>query len=307
MKTISTLFILFIAFSVSAQETPDPSVLKSEIKNLEKVVKEQEKDIAKLEKELAKIRPDAEQAMRDAKNITEMRDRKKAEFEAFEYDKKKAELKALEKESKSTAKDLSKTIKSKEKLSSKINEQEREAEILRKATNELESKVAGLNAKVSVHSDEEKSRMKSALKGKEPADSLLLAKASSHNNNQEQLKSSQKQLSKEQKALAKTSSNLEDAKAEKSKLVEREALLTDASEKLVLQVSELDKLVESMDPKAIQKELSDLQKQASEAAITYDNLNSQLVQQQTIIDEKHDILESKKQEIREKTSILDKL
>ncbi|NEN22659.1 hypothetical protein G3O08_03955 [Cryomorpha ignava] len=307
MKTLSLFFALILTLGVYGQDTPDPAVLKSEIKGLEKVVKEQEKDIAKLEKDLAKIRPDSEQAMRDAKNITDMRDRKKAEFESFEFDKKKAELKALKKESKTTAKDLSKTTKAKEKLKSKINELDRESEVLTKSVSTKEATVSDLNSKVSAYDTDEQKRMRTAQKSKEPQDSLLLANASRFDSHKAQLNDSQKDLSKETKSLTKIDSNLRDAKTDLAQHEDREILLSNASEKLKTDVAEKSAILDSMNSKAVEKELTDLQKKASAAQTTYENLNNTLEQQQKVINEKHDVLEAKKQEIREKQSVLDKL
>lgn len=307
MKTLSLFIALILTFGVYAQETPDPSVLKSEIKGIEKIVKEQEKDIAKLEKELAKIRPDSEQAMRDAKNITEMRDRKKTEFEAFEFDNKKTELKAIKKESKTTAKDLSKTTKAKTKLNSKMKELDRESEVLTKSTKSNQSEVDDLNAKVSVYSSEDQKQMRLAAKSKEPQDSLFMARARTFNANQTKLKEAEKSFSKESKSLSKVDSNLKDAKNDLAKLEDKESLLNSDNERLKKAVEEQTAMLASMNPKAVEKELNDLQKKASAAQTTYENLNNTLEQQQKVIDEKHDVLESKKQEIREKQSVLDKL
>src|SRR5690554_4289040 len=209
MKTTSLLFaFLILSLGVFAQEAPDASTLKTEIRSLERAVKDEEKDIARLEKDLAKIRPEAEQAKRDAKNISDMLNRKKAEFEAFGYDKKKAELKALKKEAKKTSKNLSKTVKKHKKLDSQIKKAERNAENQSNIASDKGKEIANLEGKLSHYSEEEKLEMQSALKSKEPVDPELLQRANAFKADQDQLKAAQKEFSKQEKTHSKTASKL---------------------------------------------------------------------------------------------------
>ena len=308
MKNISLLFaFLILSLGVFAQAAPDASTLKSEIKSLEKAVKDEEKAISRLEKDLAKIRPDAEQAQRDAKNISDMRTRKQAEFDAFSYDKKSAELKSLKKESKKASKNLSKTIKSQKKLDSQIKKMDQGAADQGKAVSEQEKQISHLEGKLSHYSAEEKLEMQMALKSKEPVDPELLQKATAFKADQDQLKEAQKAISKEEKAHSKANSKLDKSKSQVSDLGKDEAAFTSQAESLERQVKAKEDELKTMDPKAVKKELANLQKQATQAEATHEKLNSELMQQQKIIDEKHNILEVKKQEIREKQSVLDKL
>ena len=307
MKITSLFFAFILTLGVYAQETPDAATLKTEIKSLEKAVKDEEKDIARLEKSLAKIRPDSEQAMRDAKNINDMRDRKKAEYEAYAFDKKKSELKSLKKQQKSASKKLSKTLKSQKKLESEIKKTDQSIGDQGIAVTDQEKQISNLEGKLSHYSPEEKLEMQMALKSKEPVDSLLLQRATAFQADEDQLKAARKALSKEEKSLSKEDSKLDRSKSEVSDLAKDEVTYTSESDNLKRQVKAKEDELKTMNPKAIKKELAKLQKQAAKAEATHEKLNNELTQQQKIIDEKHNVLESKKQQIREKQSVLEKL
>ena len=87
MKRITTLLIIsFFTLGAAAQENEkqDKSVIKSEIKDLDKLIKDQTKEVEKIEKSLASVRPDLEQAKRDVSMLESRKDSIKSATQAFD-------------------------------------------------------------------------------------------------------------------------------------------------------------------------------------------------------------------------------
>ncbi len=306
MKYIVFTLALLLSGASFAQDDVDPSVLKSQIKELEKVIKTQDKDVVKIEKKLAKIRPEAEQAKRDAENIKEMRVRIKEEFEAFEYDKKEAELKATKKELKGVSKNLSKATSKKEKLKSQINEIEREAELLANSRNTKQNQISEAKGKLEAIPAEEKEQLRVALKSKTPNETAVAERATLLQSNEMIVADAGKELKGLEKNYSKLDSKKKSLDNKKQNYVDQETQLTATKAEMTAKAEALEQKLETMNPKAIEKELIQLEKDENTAQIRYEELNTQLVQNQAIIDELHDMMEGQKQMVRDKQSALDK-
>lgn len=307
MKYFLLISSLLIFSIVDAQNIPEASELKSQIKSLEKVAKSAVKDVEKLEIALAKVKPEAEQAKRKAKALEDLYANKKAAFDAFDYAAKEDHYKSLKKEAKKAAKSYEKLLKKEEKLRSEISDLQESRVAEAKAVAAAKSNLAEIEGKISVYPPDEQERLLDGLKDQTLQDSLEISKAQKLKQNIAQKKEAEKTLKDAEKNADKIADKLAKAQGELAELEAAEGASAANKAKLEKAENSAERELSTMDAKAVQKELSNYKQQRSEAQAKYENLNKKIAEQQKIIDEKYDLVEAKKQEIRKKQSILDKL
>ncbi len=305
MKKLSVIILLLsiAQFSLAQGET-DSDLLKTQIRELEKVVKTEEKEVEKLEKSLVSVRPAAEQARRDADNIKEMYVQKKSAFEAFHYDQKTATLKSNQKALKNLDKDVKTLAKNQTKLEASLSNATTEHEMLTQQNGSRNAELEMVKTQNNSVSKEEEQAHAALLKSKEAQGTEQHNNAVLYKQNIEKekalekdVRSVQKNASKKQNEIAKTKLSA-DENAKRKMAVEKE--FTD----LKISVDSLSAKLALMNPKKVNRELADLDKQAKEVQLNHAKLQAELDQTTRTINEKHDLMEKRKQEIREKESIL---
>lgn len=301
---------MIVALSISAPllaQDSDASALKARAKVLEKQANDLEKELEKQEKSIAKVRPAAEQAQRDLNNIKELQQRKRDEFEAFQYDKKAAALKTNQKELKKLEKDK----KSLEKKQAKLDENARSAETeeaklkAEAATRQVELS-ATEKARPTYTRDEERA-FAEALKSKEPVDPELLQRAQEWQMHQQRQQSLEQELKTTQKGAKKSSKSAESAKRAATDNQRRLETVTAECDVLKKTTEAQAAELKTMNPKVVKKELSDYDKQIAKLQGEFDKVSRELNTTLQTINERHDELEKTKQEIREIESQLRRL
>lgn len=306
-KIISSLAVaLLLNCAAFAQEDDqkEASVLKSEIKSLEKAISDTEKEIVKLEKSVVKIRPEAEQAKRDHVNITEMMESKRREAEAFQYDKKKAELKTQQKALKKTEKSKSKLQKALDNNESKQKDVDAQYELAKTQQTRTQSALDASAIEMGGVSREEQQAMNATLKSKEAAPADEVEKARSYQQKSDQQAALNKELGSINKSVQKTESNRAKILNERTKLLDEKKVVDEQHSAEAAAVTALEEELKMYDPKMVQKEIEKLSKDADEARISAEKLQLEVDQVEVQIKEKHDYIEQRKIEVRDKESAL---
>ncbi len=306
-KTFTSIaFVVAIACAGYAQEDDqkEASVLKSEIKALEKAIGDTEKEIVKLEKSVVKTRPEAEQAKRDHVNITEMLENKRREAESFQYDKKKAELKTQQKTLAKVGKTQAKLQKSLDKNDIKQKEADREYELAKTQQTRTQTALDGVAMETGNVSREEQQAMSATLKSKEPAPADEVARARAYEQKVAQGAALQKELKSTDKVISKTEATRSKIQQERSSLLDEKKVVDEEQATLQTAVTALEEELKQFDPKMVQKEIEKLAKEADAARINAEKLQLELDQVEVQIKEKHDYIETKKIEVRDKQSAL---
>jgi chromosome segregation ATPase len=307
MKKLSIIIFLISLVQVSfAQGEADVALLKTEIKELEKVVKAEEKEIEKLEKSLVSVRPSAEQARRDADNLKAMHDRRKSELEAFQYDKKASTLKANQKALKGLEKDLKSLSKNQTKLDETLSAATRESETLNQQSSSRKAELEMLKSQNNAVSKDEQQSNATLLKSNEGKGTEQHNKALLHNQNVAKEKSLEKELSSIDKNALKADNEIEKTRTGIADNAKRKAAIEQEHADLKASIDALAAELTLMNPKKVGKELVELDKQAKAAELNFTKLQAELDQTTKIINEKHDTMEKSKQLIREKESIIKK-
>ncbi|MFT6175096.1 MAG: chromosome segregation ATPase [Cryomorphaceae bacterium] len=284
MKRITTLLIIsFFTLGAAAQENEkqDKSVIKSEIKDLDKLIKDQTKEVEKIEKSLASVRPDLEQAKRDVSMLESRKDSIKSAAQAFDYPSKRSEYKGLKKEYNKAEKSRKKAEKTIAKSGEKISSYNSEVAIAKRLKSDAE---INLNKHRVTNSD---SLGLDAQKAHASKDKEIEKTASSHG----------KTVKKQESAVEKYTSIKEEATTELNEnSTKSKSLQTDMTD-LTLQM-------DMNDPKVVDKEINDYEKRLSERQSEMENLQLEFGQKIANIAEKHDFIEAKKKEKEEKESVL---
>ncbi len=300
------LAVGLVGFSAFAQddEAKDANVLKAEIKALEKVIGDTEKEIVKLEKSVVKTRPESEQAKRDAANIAEMHETKKREAEAFQYDKKKAELKKQKKELKKVSKTQNKLQKKIEQNESAQVRLEQDYEVAKAKQTRNQTQLDGVAIETGAVSRQERKDMDATLKSSEVVDENQMGRAQDYAQKREQqsaLEKSQRGIDKE---VSKSSKTIDKHREAKAKYTDEKKVIDESQSQLSASVASLEEELNQWNPKTVKKELDKLAKDADAARITHEKLQQDLDQVEAQIKQKHDFMEEKKIEVREKQSAL---
>jgi len=289
--------------AVYAQSETDPSVLRKQIKDLESNIKDQYSEIEKLEKSIVKVRPEAEQAKRDAENIRSRRDQVKSDFEAFKYDEKAAALKSMQKEYKLADKSLSKYQKTGDNLKSKLSDEQTTSSIAAGQKSEKIGELDNLKAKLNGMPEAERASLVSAASDK-MATETAKAEATAYENELKRVKSLEKEASAYDKTINKSNSAVDKIQKE----ITENAVAVDQtkakSNDLKSSVAAREAELKQFDPKAVEKELTNLQKDLNDAELRNQTLQSDLDQALGTINQKHNLIEEQKKLVREKESDL---
>ena len=284
MKYLASLpLIFFFVIQVYAQdsEKKDRSVIKSEIKDLQKLIKEQTKEVEKIEKSLASVRPNLEQAKIDVDILETRRDSIKAAAEAFDFPSKQVELKSLNKQYKKAEKSRAKAEKTIAKSEERISAANSEVAVAKNSQ-------ANAEGKLSNH------RMTNP-------DSLGVEAQKIHIAKDKELEKTVTGHGKTVKKQESTIKKIEQAKDEATTQFEE---YSKKSIDLKTQVDDLTREMEINNPKVIEKELNSYAERISERQAELEDLQLEFDQKTANIAEKHDLIEVKKKEKEEKESML---
>lgn len=300
---LSCAIFIMTSSAVYAQSETDPSVLRKQIKDLESNIKDQYSEIEKLEKSIVKVRPEAEQAKRDAENIRSRRDQVKSDFEAFKYDEKAAALKSMQKEYKLADKSLSKYQKTGDNLKSKLSDEQTTSSIAAGQKSEKIGELDNLKAKLNGMPEAERASLVSAASDK-MATETAKAEATAYENELKRVKSLEKEASAYDKTINKSNSAVDKIQKEITENVvavdQTKAKFDDLKSSVAAREAEL----KQFDPKAVEKELTNLQKDLNDAELRNQTLQSDLDQALGTINQKHNLIEEQKKLVREKESDL---
>ena|GEM_PF-2046419 len=300
---LSCAIFIMTSSAVYAQSETDPSVLRKQIKDLESNIKDQYSEIEKLEKSIVKVRPEAEQAKRDAENIRSRRDQVKSDFEAFKYDEKAAALKSMQKEYKLADKSLSKYQKTGDNLKSKLSDEQTTSSIAAGQKSEKIGELDNLKAKLNGMPEAERASLVSAASDK-MATETAKAEATAYENELKRVKSLEKEASAYDKTINKSNSAVDKIQKE----ITENAVAVDQtkakSNDLKSSVAAREAELKQFDPKAVEKELTNLQKDLNDAELRNQTLQSDLDQALGTINQKHNLIEEQKKLVREKESDL---